>query len=54
MADRGARAPDDGPVGDRLQPSLLDRLTDDELDAFLVGLRAIHRARTDLEGETAG
>jgi DNA-binding MarR family transcriptional regulator len=34
--------------------ALLDRLTDDELDAFLVGLRAIHRARTDLEGETAG
>jgi DNA-binding MarR family transcriptional regulator len=34
--------------------ALLDRLTDDELDAFLVGLRAIHRARTDLEGETPG
>ena len=34
--------------------ALLDRLTDEELDAFLVGLRAIHRARTDLEGETPG
>ncbi len=29
MAERTNRAPDDGPVGDRLQPSLLDRLTDD-------------------------
>ena len=34
--------------------ALLDRLSDDELDAFLTGLRAIHRARTELEGETAG
>ena len=30
MAERDARSSDDGPVGDRLQPSLLDRLTDDE------------------------
>ena len=34
--------------------ALLDRLSDEELDAFLVGLRAVHRARTELEGETAG
>ena len=30
MAERSPRNSDDGPVGDRLQPSLLDRLTDDE------------------------
>lgn len=32
MAERGARVTDEGPTGDRLQPSLLDRLTDDEPD----------------------
>lgn len=30
MAERFQREPDDAVVGDRLQPSLLDRLTDDE------------------------
>ncbi len=32
---------------------LLDRLDDAELDAFLTGLRAIKRARTELDAETA-
>jgi len=33
---------------------LLDRLDDAELDGFLIGLRGIKRARTELEAEAAG
>jgi DNA-binding MarR family transcriptional regulator len=31
--------------------ALVDRLTDDELEAFLLGLRAMHRAREELAAE---
>jgi type VI secretion system protein ImpF len=47
MADRNARPTDDGPVGDRLQPSLLDRLTDNEPDKKVepAGSAAMTRTR---------
>ena len=48
MADRAARAPDDGPVGDRLQPSLLDRLTDDEPQSSVEPMGKVSMTRTRL------
>jgi type VI secretion system protein ImpF len=43
-----ARTPGDGPVGDRLQPSLLDRLTDDEPDKTTEATDRVAMTRTRL------
>jgi type VI secretion system protein ImpF len=47
-ADRASNAPDDAPIGDRLQPSLLDRLTDNAPDSRTEAPDQVAMTRTRL------